>query len=68
MKEKGWTMATAESCTGGRVAERMTALPGVSATVDLEKGTASICAEAGVSDEILKQAVTDAGYQVISLS
>ena len=31
LKEKGWTMATAESCTGGRIAERMTALPGVSA-------------------------------------
>ena len=31
LKEKHWTMATAESCTGGRIAERMTALPGVSA-------------------------------------
>ena len=30
LKERGWTMATAESCTGGRIAERMTALPGVS--------------------------------------
>ena len=31
LKEKNLTLATAESCTGGRVAERMTALPGVSA-------------------------------------
>ena len=31
LKDKGLTLATAESCTGGRVAERITALPGVSA-------------------------------------
>ena len=30
LKEEGLTLATAESCTGGRIAERMTALPGVS--------------------------------------
>lgn len=30
LKERNWTMATAESCTGGRIASRMTALPGVS--------------------------------------
>ena len=29
LKERGWTMATAESCTGGRIASRMTGLPGV---------------------------------------
>lgn len=30
LKEKGWTFTTAESCTGGRVAARITALPGSS--------------------------------------
>ena len=30
LKQRGWTLGTAESCTGGMIASMLTALPGVS--------------------------------------
>ena len=56
LKERGWTMATAESCTGGRIAERMTALPGVSSVYrgGVVSYWTSVKADVlGVSQEIL---------------
>ena len=38
-----------------------------SATVDLEAKTAHVTLSAPVSDDTLKSAVTDAGYQVVSM-
>ncbi len=51
-----------------RVEKALNALDGVTAKVDLEAKTASIETEGRVSDEQLKAAVTDAGYDVVSLS
>ena len=33
LKARGWTLATAESCTGGLIAAALTAIPGSSAVV-----------------------------------
>lgn len=43
-------------------------LEGVTASVDLEAGTATCSCGENVTDEMLKKAVTDAGYQVISVN
>ena len=48
----------------GRVEKALNGLPGVTATVDLAAGTASVTGDA--SDEALTKAVTDAGYTVVS--
>lgn len=57
-------------CThcSGRVEKALNALEGVSAVVNLEDKSATITLSAEVSDETLKQAVVDAGYEVVSLN
>ena len=47
------------------VEKALNALPGVTAAVDLEAGTATV--QGQVSDEALTQAVTEAGYTVVSI-
>ena len=47
------------------VEKALNAIDGVTATVDLENKTATITGD--VSDEVLTKAVTDAGYEVISI-
>ena len=47
------------------VEKALNALPGVTATVNLETGTAAVQGEA--SDEALTKAVTDAGYEVVEI-
>ena len=49
----------------GRVEKALNDLPGVTATVDLAGGTASV--QGDVSNEALTKAVTDAGYTVVSI-
>lgn len=49
----------------GRVEKALNDLPGVTAAVNLEAGTASV--QGDVSDEALTKAVTDAGYTVVSI-
>ena len=49
----------------GRVEKALNELPGVTATVNLEAGTATVQGEA--SNETLTKAVTDAGYTVTSI-
>lgn len=49
------------------VEKALNAVPGVSAKVDWETGTAQITAENGIDDETLKQAVEKEGYDVVSI-
>ena len=49
----------------GRVEKALNDLPGVTATVNLEAGAASVTGDA--PDDVLTKAVTDAGYTVVSI-
>ena len=49
----------------GRVEKALNDLPGVTAAVNLEAGTASVTGDA--ADDVLTKAVTDAGYKVVSI-
>ena len=47
------------------VEKALNGIPGVTATVNLEAGTATV--QGDVSDEVLTKAVTDAGYEVVEI-
>lgn len=47
------------------VEKALNALPGITATVNLEAGTATVQGDA--SNEALTKAVTDAGYEVVEI-
>ncbi|MEH6470299.1 MAG: CinA family protein [Halopseudomonas sp.] len=58
LMDRGWTLVTAESCTGGGVACRLTALPGSSAWLEGGFVTYSNAMKQrllGVDDELLEQ-------------
>ncbi|MCX7614429.1 MAG: heavy metal translocating P-type ATPase [Clostridiales bacterium] len=57
------------SCShcSSRVEKALNAIPGVKATVDLEKKTATITESGQISNETLKNAVEDAGYTVVDI-
>ena len=51
----------------GRVEKALNAIPGVTASVDLKGKCATVECTAEVTDEQLKAAVTDAGYEVTGI-
>lgn len=51
----------------GKVEKALNSIAGVEAKVDLKKKTATVKFDGTVSDEALKNAVTDAGFTVVSI-
>ncbi len=58
---------TCSHCSG-RVEKALNAIPGIQATVDLEAKTAAIQLFQPVEDAVLQNAVTEAGYTVLSIA
>lgn len=56
------------SCThcSSRVEKMLNSIPGVNATVNLESKTAEVTGE--VSDEMIRNAVENAGFEVVSIN
>ncbi|MGB8453293.1 MAG: copper ion binding protein [Anaerocolumna sp.] len=50
-----------------RVEKALNAVSGVDAKVDLKKKAAVVSFDTDVSDSVLKDAVTEAGYEVVSI-
>ena len=53
-------------CTG-RVDAALNALPGIMATVSLERGTATVSSENAIDTALLRETVEKAGYKVLSI-
>ena len=51
-----------------RVEKALNALPGVNAQVNLEAKEATVTLSAAVDDQTLRQAIEDAGYEVVAIS
>ena len=49
------------------VEKALNSLAGVKAKVDLKKNSAAVAADSEVTDAILRKAVEDAGYTVVSI-
>ncbi len=49
------------------VEKALNALDGVTATVNLEAGTATVTMENEIADDVLTKAITDAGYEVVKI-
>lgn len=50
-----------------RVEKALNAIDGVEAKVDLKKKAAIVNLKADVSDEVMKEAVIEAGYEVVGI-